>query len=121
MNDKKVKKPMGFAAMDRARLLAICAQGGRAVKAQNRSFSVSRELAARAGTKGGSALAPERRSFSLDRALASEAGRKGGKTISAGERSFAADRKLASEAGRKGGVASQKKRAEQQNKTEEPQ
>jgi uncharacterized protein len=110
----KTKKPMGFAAMDRAKLLAICSQGGRAVKAQNRSFSLNRDLAARAGTKGGKAVAPENRSFSRNRALAGEAGRKGGKTIAASERSFAVDRKLASDAGRKGGTASQKKRAEEQ-------
>ena len=47
------------------------------MKAENRSFSKDRELAATAGKKGGMSVGPEDRAFSRDRELARAAGRIG--------------------------------------------
>ena len=44
-----VKQRRGFAAMDPERRKEIASKGGRSVKAENRSFSKDRELAATAG------------------------------------------------------------------------
>jgi general stress protein YciG len=49
------KARRGFAAMDPERRREIAARGGAAVPAEKRSFSQSRDLAARAGRSGGSA------------------------------------------------------------------
>jgi len=53
----------------------IAAKGGRAVKAESRSFSKDKALASRAGKKGGQSVSAEKRSFALDRALAVRAGK----------------------------------------------
>lgn len=53
MADPKTPKPRGFAAMSLEKRRAIAASGGRAVPADKRSFSTSRDLAAAAGAKGG--------------------------------------------------------------------
>lgn len=87
----------------RARHREVCAMGGRAVPAAKRSFSLDRELAARAGRKGGQAVKAADRSFSRDRALAARAGAKGGRAVPAAKRTFN-DRRLAALAGRKGGA-----------------
>jgi hypothetical protein len=71
------KQRRGFAAMDPARRREIASKGGQSVKAENRSFSKNRELAATAGKKGGMSVDPEDRAFSRDRELAREAGRRG--------------------------------------------
>ena len=49
------KAKRGFAAMSPERRREIAAKGGAAVPAEKRSFSQSRDLAARAGRSGGSA------------------------------------------------------------------
>lgn len=71
------KQRRGFAAMDPDRRREIASKGGRSVKAENRSFSKDRELAATAGKKGGMSVGPEDRAFSRDRELARSAGRIG--------------------------------------------
>jgi general stress protein YciG len=68
----------GFSTMTPERQREIASAGGRAVRAESRSFSQDRELASKAGAKGGRAVADENRSFSKDAALASRAGAKGG-------------------------------------------
>ena len=50
-----LKRPRGFAAMDPEKRRRIAKLGGAAVKAENRSFSKNRELAAKAGAMGGAA------------------------------------------------------------------
>ena len=72
-----VKQRRGFAAMEPERRKEIASKGGRSVKAENRSFSKDRELAATAGKKGGMSVGPEDRAFSRDRELARAAGRIG--------------------------------------------
>lgn len=69
----KVKARRGFAAMDPEKRRLIASKGGKAVKAENRSFSKDKALAARAGTKGGKSTPAEKRAFALDRALAAKA------------------------------------------------
>jgi len=73
----RIKQRRGFAAMDPARRREIASKGGQSVKAENRSFSKDRELAATAGKKGGMSVEPADRAFSRDRELAREAGRRG--------------------------------------------
>lgn len=46
----------GFASMDKAKQREIASKGGQSVKAENRSFSQDRQLAAEAGRRGGQAL-----------------------------------------------------------------
>jgi general stress protein YciG len=48
-------KPRGFAAMDPAKQRLIAAKGGASVPDHKRSFSQSRDLAAKAGRAGGEA------------------------------------------------------------------
>lgn len=55
MEDQKPKSRRGFAAMTPERRREISRKGGASVKPENRSFSKSRDLAARAGQKGGEA------------------------------------------------------------------
>lgn len=59
--------PRGFAAMDKDRQREIARMGGAAVKAEDRSFSKDRALAAEAGRKGGEASAGERPTAGEDR------------------------------------------------------
>lgn len=73
-----IKRKLGFAAMTPAKRKAIAAMGGKAIPAEKRSFSVSRDLAVSAGRLGGISVPAEKRSFSRDRDLARQAGRKGG-------------------------------------------
>jgi general stress protein YciG len=54
-DDKTHKSKRGFAAMSPERRREIAAKGGAAVPAEKRSFSKSRDLAAKAGRTGGSA------------------------------------------------------------------
>jgi len=55
MNDKPDRRHLrGFASLSPERRREIAAQGGAAVKPENRSFSRDRGLAAGAGSKGGS-------------------------------------------------------------------
>jgi len=79
----KAKGGRGFASMSPERRREIAAKGGRAVKAENRSFSKDKSLAAKAGSKGGKSVPAEKRRFSVDKALASTAGKKGGKKTQA--------------------------------------
>ena len=53
MTDKP-KSKRGFASFSPEKLRQVAAKGGASVKAENRSFSKSRELATKAGAKGGS-------------------------------------------------------------------
>jgi general stress protein YciG len=76
-SSESIKQRRGFAAMDPARRKQIASKGGQSVKAENRSFSKNRELAANAGKKGGMSVDPGDRAFSRDRELAREAGRRG--------------------------------------------
>ncbi len=71
-------KKRGFASMDPARVKEIASMGGKAVKAETRSFSKDPKLAAEAGRKGGKAVSPKNRTFSKDKDFARECGRKGG-------------------------------------------
>lgn len=73
------KAPRGFAAMSPEKRKAIAQLGGKSIPPEKRSFSQSRELAAKAGSQGGKSVADHKRSFSVDRELASSAGRKGGR------------------------------------------
>jgi hypothetical protein len=50
---EKPKSRRGFASMDPEKRQQIASLGGRAVPAENRSFSKNRELAVSAGRKGG--------------------------------------------------------------------
>jgi len=100
----KPKAKRGFAVMDPVRQRAIASLGGKSVPNDRRSFSQSRELAAKAGRKGGRAVKPESRSFSQDRNLAASAGRIGGKNVPRDKRAFTRNPELAQEAGRKGGL-----------------
>jgi general stress protein YciG len=61
--------------MDPEKRRLIAAKGGKAVKAESRSFSKDRNLAKLAGQKGGRSVSAEKRSFALDRALAVRAGK----------------------------------------------
>lgn len=54
-SDTPSKSKRGFAAMSPEKRREIAAKGGAAVPAGKRSFSQSRDLAARAGRVGGSA------------------------------------------------------------------
>ena len=72
-------KPRGLATLSPERRREISAMGGRAVKPENRSFSVSSDLAREAGAKGGISVPREKRSFFVDPDLARKAGAKGGK------------------------------------------
>ncbi len=72
----KVKKALrGFAAMTPERRKEIASRGGKAVPPEARAFSVSRELAEKAGRKGGLAVPSQKRAFSVDRSLAKKAGK----------------------------------------------
>jgi uncharacterized protein len=53
--EKTQKSKRGFAAMSPERRREIAAKGGAAVPPEKRSFSKSRDLAAKAGRSGGSA------------------------------------------------------------------
>lgn len=74
------KNNRGFASMDPERQRQIASMGGKAVRPEQRSFSLNRKLAANAGRKGGLSVPPEKRSFSQDPELAAAAGRIGGST-----------------------------------------
>jgi general stress protein YciG len=76
--DEKPKRPRGFAAMSPEKRKAIASRGGTSVPKEKRSFSQSRDLAARAGRDGGLNVDPGKRAFRKDPALAAAAGRKGG-------------------------------------------
>jgi general stress protein YciG len=78
-DDKKPKKPRGFAALSPERRLELAKKGGANVPKDKRSFSQNKALASRAGMKGGRSVSPETRTFSLDRELAATAGKKGGR------------------------------------------
>jgi general stress protein YciG len=54
-------KPRGFAAMDPAKQRLIAAKGGASVPDHKRSFSQSRDLAAKAGRAGGEASQTSRK------------------------------------------------------------
>lgn len=73
-----MKSKRGFASMTPERQRQIASMGGKAVPNSKRSFSVDRELAAKAGRKGGAAVKPESRAFTHDREFAAVCGRKGG-------------------------------------------
>jgi len=75
----KLPRARGFAALSMERHREISAMGGRAVRAENRSFSRDPDFAAEAGRKGGLATPGEKRAFARDRELAVEAGKRGGK------------------------------------------
>lgn len=79
----KAKGKRGFASMDPEKRRLIAAKGGRSVKAENRSFSKDKSLAARAGQKGGKSVPAEKRQFSTNRDLAIEAGKKAQRMIKA--------------------------------------
>jgi general stress protein YciG len=51
--DQPKKQRRGFAVMSPEKRKEIARKGGAAVKAENRSFSQNRDLAAAAGRKGG--------------------------------------------------------------------
>jgi len=108
VSEPTTKKPYGFAAMPKERQREIASMGGRAVKAQNRSFSRNRTLAMEAGAKGGKSVPAEKRTFSTDRSLATRAGIRGGQVCPNEKRSFSTNRELAREAGRKGGGTNRK-------------
>ena len=74
----KPKRLRGFAAMDPDKRKEIAARGGRAIPAENRTFSRNRDLAAAAGRAGGNNVPPALRTFSKDNKLAMRAGRAGG-------------------------------------------
>jgi len=69
----KAKKLRGFAVMSPEKRREIAAKGGKAVKAENRSFSKNRALAAKAGSIGGKSVPAEKRQFSKDKDLAKRA------------------------------------------------
>jgi general stress protein YciG len=50
-----VRKPRGFAAMDRAKVVAISSKGGRAAHAAGTAHTFTADEARAAGKKGGSA------------------------------------------------------------------
>ncbi|MDB5224667.1 MAG: stress-induced protein [Candidatus Adlerbacteria bacterium] len=77
---KKDGSPRGFASMTPERRIEISRMGGKSVPPDKRSFSLDKNLAARAGYLGGKNVPAEKRTFSQDRTLAVEAGRKGGDT-----------------------------------------
>jgi uncharacterized protein len=68
----------GFASLSPERRREIASMGGQSVKAENRSFSKNRKLAATAGKKGGLAVPPEKRAYAMDNELASRSGKIGG-------------------------------------------
>lgn len=70
------KGKRGFAAMSPERQREIAILGGKALKPEQRTFSVDRQLAAEAGRKGRQKLDPALFHFN-DRAFASAAGKKG--------------------------------------------
>jgi general stress protein YciG len=74
MSETKLR---GFASLSPERRKEVASMGGKAVKAENRTFSRDPMAARIAGQKGGLSVDPAKRAFSQDRALASAAGRKG--------------------------------------------
>lgn len=56
-----VRSNRGFASMDPAKQREIARKGGESVPNEKRSFSVDRDLAAKAGRKGGEASQGRRR------------------------------------------------------------
>jgi general stress protein YciG len=78
MDDTKPKSNKGFASMTPERRKELASKGGRAVKAENRSFSRDKNLAREAGKKGGKNVKPQNRTFFKNRELARSAGKSGG-------------------------------------------
>lgn len=78
MDDTKPKSNKGFASMTPERRREVASKGGRAVKAENRSFSRDKTLARNAGKKGGKNVKPQNRTFFTNRDLARTAGKSGG-------------------------------------------
>jgi general stress protein YciG len=81
------RKPRGFATLSPERRREIASQGGKAVAAENRSFSRDKALAKSAAKKSGKNRDPESRSFSKDTELARSAGSTGGKASQAARKS----------------------------------
>ncbi len=79
MSDIPPKRLYGFAAMSPERRKEIASLGGKAIPAELRAFSRSKELAAAAGRVGGKSVDPADRVFSRDRELARVAASAGGK------------------------------------------
>jgi len=83
MEEVKKKSNKGFASMTPERRKEIASKGGKAVKAENRSFSRDKALARNAGKKGGKNVKPQNRTFSKNRDLAKSAGQAGGQAKAA--------------------------------------
>lgn len=65
------KKPQGFACLSPEAHKQIASNGGRSVPPAARSFSQSRDLAAKAGSLGGKASAAARKAKSAETAVVS--------------------------------------------------
>jgi general stress protein YciG len=81
------KKLRGFATLTPEQRRKIASLGGKAVAAENRTFSRDKALAKAAGKKGGENIDPKLRSFAQSKTLARSAGKIGGKASHAARKS----------------------------------
>jgi uncharacterized protein len=109
----------GFAAMDKAKQRRIASMGGRAVAAEDRSFSQNRELASTAGRKGGKATPGHKRSYSQNRELAAACGAKGGAAVGTNRHRGFSDPEVARQAGLKRGEQRRQEAARRRQVTQD--